>query len=133
MLEAIARTSVDALCKVFCAYFGNIGRNSGYFLLSTNFYQFFWRSTLMYSVCIVHTQCIVCSRSMVSSIPLGSHVVHSMHLPPPLLVLVPESPLWKSWKGQIGRNSLIALCMHACMHAEPCLLSKFTFNQTGQV
>ena len=32
-LEAIARWSVDASCEVDCAYFGNIGRNSGYFLL----------------------------------------------------------------------------------------------------
>ena len=31
--EAIARWSVDASRKVDCAYFGNIGRNSGYFLL----------------------------------------------------------------------------------------------------
>merc|ERR1712015_52336 len=32
-LEAIARWSVEASCEVDCAYFGNIGRNSGYFLL----------------------------------------------------------------------------------------------------
>ena len=32
-LEAIARQSVEASHKVDCAYFGNIGRNSGYFLL----------------------------------------------------------------------------------------------------
>ena len=32
-LEAIARWSVDASRKVDCAYFGNIGRNSRYFLL----------------------------------------------------------------------------------------------------
>ena len=32
-LEAIARWSVDASREVDCAYFGNIGRNSGYFLL----------------------------------------------------------------------------------------------------
>ena len=32
-LEAIARQSVDASREVDCAYFGNIGRNSGYFLL----------------------------------------------------------------------------------------------------
>ena len=32
-LEAIARQSVEALREVICAYFGNIGRNSGYFLL----------------------------------------------------------------------------------------------------
>ena len=32
-LEAIARQSVDASCEVDCAYFGNIGINSGYFLL----------------------------------------------------------------------------------------------------
>ena len=32
-LEAIARQSVEASRKVDCAYFGNIGRNSGYFLL----------------------------------------------------------------------------------------------------
>ena len=32
-LEAIARQSVQASRKVSCAYFGNIGRNSGYFLL----------------------------------------------------------------------------------------------------
>ena len=32
-LEAIARWSVDASCEVDCSYFGNIGRNSGYFLL----------------------------------------------------------------------------------------------------
>ena len=31
-LEAIARQSVEALREVICAYFGNIGRNSGYFL-----------------------------------------------------------------------------------------------------
>ena len=31
-LEAIARQSVEASCKISCAYFGNIGRNSGYFL-----------------------------------------------------------------------------------------------------
>ena len=33
MLEAIARQSVEALREVICAYFGNIDRNSGYFLL----------------------------------------------------------------------------------------------------
>ena len=33
MLEAIARTSVEASREVICAYFGNIGRNSRYFLL----------------------------------------------------------------------------------------------------
>ena len=33
MLEAIARQSVEASREVSCAYFGNIGRNSGYFLL----------------------------------------------------------------------------------------------------
>ena len=32
-LEAIARWSVDASREVDCAYFCNIGRNSGYFLL----------------------------------------------------------------------------------------------------
>ena len=32
-LEAIARQSVEASREVSCAYFGNIGRNSGYFLL----------------------------------------------------------------------------------------------------
>ena len=32
-LEAIARWSVDASREVDCAYFGNIGRNSGSFLL----------------------------------------------------------------------------------------------------
>ena len=32
-LEAIARQSVEASHEVSCAYFGNIGRNSGYFLL----------------------------------------------------------------------------------------------------
>ena len=32
-LEAIARQSVEASCEVVCAYFGNIGRNSGYFFL----------------------------------------------------------------------------------------------------
>ena len=32
-LEAIARWSVEASREVDCAYFGNIGRNSGYFLL----------------------------------------------------------------------------------------------------
>ena len=32
-LEAIARQSVDASREVDCAYFGNIDRNSGYFLL----------------------------------------------------------------------------------------------------
>ena len=32
-LEVIARWSVEALRKVDFAYFGNIGRNSGYFLL----------------------------------------------------------------------------------------------------
>ena len=32
-LEAIARQSVEASREVICAYFGNIGRNSGYFLL----------------------------------------------------------------------------------------------------
>ena len=32
-LEAIARQSVEASRKVICAYFGNIDRNSGYFLL----------------------------------------------------------------------------------------------------
>merc|ERR1712015_523020 len=32
-LEAIARWSVDASRKVDSAYFSNIGRNSGYFLL----------------------------------------------------------------------------------------------------
>ena len=31
-LEAIARQSIEASRKVICAYFGNIGRNSGYFL-----------------------------------------------------------------------------------------------------
>ena len=31
--EAIARQSVEASREVDCAYFGNIGRNSGYFLL----------------------------------------------------------------------------------------------------
>ena len=31
-LEAIARQSVEASREVICAYFGNIGRNSGYFL-----------------------------------------------------------------------------------------------------
>ena len=34
MLEAIARTSVEASSEVICTYFGNIGRNSGYFLLT---------------------------------------------------------------------------------------------------
>ena len=32
-LEAIARTPVEASREVNCAYFGNIGRNSGGFLL----------------------------------------------------------------------------------------------------
>ena len=32
-LEVIARQSEEASCEVDCAYFGNIGRNSGYFLL----------------------------------------------------------------------------------------------------
>ena len=32
-LEAIARWSVDTSREVDCSYFGNIGRNSGYFLL----------------------------------------------------------------------------------------------------
>ena len=32
-LEAIARWSVEASREVDCAYFGNIGRNIGYFLL----------------------------------------------------------------------------------------------------
>ena len=32
-LEAIARQSVEASHEVDCAYFGNIGRNRGYFLL----------------------------------------------------------------------------------------------------
>ena len=32
-LEAIARKPVEASREVICAYFGNIGRNSGYFLL----------------------------------------------------------------------------------------------------
>ena len=40
-LEAIARWSVDASREVDCAYFGNIGRNSGYFLL-----PIFWGSYL---------------------------------------------------------------------------------------
>ena len=31
-LEAIARQPVEASREVICAYFGNIGRNSGYFL-----------------------------------------------------------------------------------------------------
>ena len=31
--EAIARQFVEASHEVSCAYFGNIGRNSGYFLL----------------------------------------------------------------------------------------------------
>ena len=31
-LEAIARQSVEASLEVFCAYFGNIGRNRTYFL-----------------------------------------------------------------------------------------------------
>ena len=31
-LEAIARQSVEVSREVSCAYFGNIGRNSGYFL-----------------------------------------------------------------------------------------------------
>ena len=31
-LEAIARQSVEASREVICAYFGNIGRNSRYFL-----------------------------------------------------------------------------------------------------
>ena len=31
-LEAIARQSVEASREVICAYFGNIGKNSGYFL-----------------------------------------------------------------------------------------------------
>ena len=33
-LEAIARWSVNVSHEVDCAYFGNIGRNSGFFLLS---------------------------------------------------------------------------------------------------
>ena len=33
VLEAIARQSIEASREVDCAYFGNIGRNSGYFLL----------------------------------------------------------------------------------------------------
>ena len=32
-LEAIARQSIEALREVDCAYFSNIGRNSGYFFL----------------------------------------------------------------------------------------------------
>ena len=32
-LEAIARQSIEASREFDCAYFGNIGRNSGYFLL----------------------------------------------------------------------------------------------------
>ena len=36
-LEAIARQSVEASCEVISAYFGNIGRNSGGFLLSIFF------------------------------------------------------------------------------------------------
>ena len=32
-LQAVARHCVDASCTVVCAYFCNIGRNSGYFLL----------------------------------------------------------------------------------------------------
>ena len=32
-LGAIARQSVEASREVICAYFGNIGRNSGYFLI----------------------------------------------------------------------------------------------------
>ena len=32
-LEAIARQSVEASREVICAYFGNMGRNNGYFLL----------------------------------------------------------------------------------------------------
>ena len=31
-LEAIARQSAEASREVICAYFGNIGRNSGHFL-----------------------------------------------------------------------------------------------------
>ena len=38
-LEAIARQPVEASREVICAYFGNIGRNSGYFLL-----PIFWGS-----------------------------------------------------------------------------------------
>ena len=34
VLGAIARQSVDASHEVICAYFGNIGRNSRYFLLT---------------------------------------------------------------------------------------------------
>ena len=40
-LEAIARQSVEASREVICAYFGNIGRNNGYFLL-----PIFWGSYL---------------------------------------------------------------------------------------
>ena len=40
-LEAIARQSVEASREVDCAYFGNIGRNSRYFLLPN-----FWGSYL---------------------------------------------------------------------------------------
>ena len=36
-LEAIARTPVEASREVNCAYFGNIGRNSGGFLLQIFF------------------------------------------------------------------------------------------------
>ena len=45
-LEAIARQSVEASREVICAYFGNIGRNSGYFLhpifLAVHTTVYFW-------------------------------------------------------------------------------------------
>ena len=46
-LEAIARQSVEV--EPICAYFRNIGRNSGYFLL-----PIFWVATLMYMHISIH-------------------------------------------------------------------------------
>ena len=48
-LGAIARWSVDASREVDCAYFGNIGRNRGYFILPI----------FLGSYLIVHALCIL--------------------------------------------------------------------------
>ena len=53
-LEAIARWSVDASREVDCAYFGNIGRNSRYFLLPIflGSYLMFNGQMKMFGLCI---------------------------------------------------------------------------------
>ena len=74
-LEAIARQSVEASRKVICAYFGNIGRNSGYFLL-TIFLGSYLNVQLRIDDLKIETDGLACAAAIPSS--LISALTHNL-------------------------------------------------------